>query len=189
MYSIDGGAWEWFWSLATGTISSLKELHEAFHYYSKGLYSSESMLHNCCEEFKIYIQNEEVDSFGSVEKEVYEEFEKNVVSNHIQEDTILSFLHITQNEEYVEHDIPPFEINGSMFFLFDSCDNPIVLATRFTPFDFFSIHGLPNDVLAIMNGETSSLDSKKMRKIILHNTLSSFMKVWISCIYIMRLFV
>ena len=71
VYSLDGGVREWFQSLPAGTISSLKELHEAFHYYCKGLYSHDSLLHNCYEEFKIYIQNDEVDSSGSVEKGAY----------------------------------------------------------------------------------------------------------------------
>ena len=83
MYSLDGGADEWFQSLPSSTISSLKELHEAYNYYCKGRYSSESLLHNFREKFKIYIQNDEVDSSSSVEKDIYEEFEKNVVLDNI----------------------------------------------------------------------------------------------------------
>lgn len=46
MYSLDGDAHEWFWSLLVGTISSLKEFHETFHYYFKGLYLSVLLIDN-----------------------------------------------------------------------------------------------------------------------------------------------
>lgn len=124
MYSLDGSVHEWFRSLPTSTISSLKELHESFHYYCEGIYSSELLLHNYYEEFEIY-----TNSSGSIEKEAYEEYEKNVDSDQIPEDAILSSLHVTQNEGYVEHNVPPFEIDEGMFFPFDSCDSPTFFNT------------------------------------------------------------
>ena len=80
VYSLDGDVHEWFRSLLDGTISSLKEFRETFQYYCKGLYSSEFLIENYCEEFKFYIQHNKVDSSSSVEEEFYEEFVKDVNS-------------------------------------------------------------------------------------------------------------
>ena len=89
MYSLDADAREWFRSLAIGTIYSLKELHEAFHYYSQGLYSSELLLENFCEEFKFCIHNDKVDSSSTIEEEAYAEFEKDIDLDQVREDTVL----------------------------------------------------------------------------------------------------
>ena len=111
VYSLDGDVHEWFQSLPVGTISSLKEFHETFHYYCKGIYSFELIIEDYCEEFKFYIQHDKVDSSSSVEEEFYEEFVKDVNLDQIQEKAILSSLPITQNEEFVEHDVPPLQLH------------------------------------------------------------------------------
>lgn len=89
MFSLDGDARKWFRSLPAGTISSLKEFHEIFHNYCKGLYSYGLLLDNCCEEFELYVQNDKLDSSSSVMEKIYEEFEKGMDLDQIHTYPIL----------------------------------------------------------------------------------------------------
>jgi hypothetical protein len=56
IYSLNGDARKWYWSLAIASISSLKEFHAAFNKYCKRYYSSDTILEECCERFKSDIQ-------------------------------------------------------------------------------------------------------------------------------------
>ena len=49
VFSLYGDACKWFRSLPAGTIYYLKEFHEMFHHYCKGIYSFELFLGKCCE--------------------------------------------------------------------------------------------------------------------------------------------
>lgn len=42
---------------------------------------------------------------------------------------VLSTLHVSHNEGYVENNGPPFEIDEGIFLPFDSCDIPSFLNT------------------------------------------------------------
>ena len=115
VFSLDGDARKWFWSLPAGTISYLREFHEIFHHYCKGLYSSELLLDNYCEEFECYVQNDKVDSSSSVMEKFYEEFEKGMDLDQIHKDP---FLPSTRDEESNEHDVLP--LDPDIFFPFCS---------------------------------------------------------------------
>jgi hypothetical protein len=49
MYSLDGDARKWYFSLPPSNISSLKDFHRVFNEHCKRFYPSESICHNCCE--------------------------------------------------------------------------------------------------------------------------------------------
>jgi hypothetical protein len=49
MYSLDGDARKWYFSLPSSSISSLKDFHRVFNEHCKSFYPSESICHNCCE--------------------------------------------------------------------------------------------------------------------------------------------
>jgi len=48
MFNLGGNTRLWYKSLLPSSISSLKEFHEAFHEYSKRMYSSEFLFEGCC---------------------------------------------------------------------------------------------------------------------------------------------
>jgi hypothetical protein len=56
IYSLDGHARKWYRLLLTSNISSLEEFHAALNKYCKQYYSTETLLKDCCEIFKSYIQ-------------------------------------------------------------------------------------------------------------------------------------
>jgi hypothetical protein len=47
IYSLDGDAQKWFWSLPASSISSLKEFHATFNKYCKRYYSTDTLLKDC----------------------------------------------------------------------------------------------------------------------------------------------
>jgi hypothetical protein len=49
MYSLDGDARKWYFSLPPSNISSLKDFHRVFNEHCKKIYPSESICHNYCE--------------------------------------------------------------------------------------------------------------------------------------------
>ena len=49
MYSLDGDARKWYFSLPPSIISSLKDFHRVFNECCKRFYPFESIFHNCCE--------------------------------------------------------------------------------------------------------------------------------------------
>jgi hypothetical protein len=49
IYSLDGDARKWYFSLPPSSISSLKDFHRVFNEHCKRFYPSESICHNCCE--------------------------------------------------------------------------------------------------------------------------------------------
>lgn len=55
MYSLDGDAREWYFSLPPSSISSLKDFHTVFYQHYKRYFSWELLLQQCCEKFKSYI--------------------------------------------------------------------------------------------------------------------------------------
>jgi hypothetical protein len=52
MLSLARDAREWYFSLLSTNISSLKQFHVAFNRHCQKFYSSEFIFHNCCEEYK-----------------------------------------------------------------------------------------------------------------------------------------
>jgi hypothetical protein len=80
MFSLAGDAREWYHSLPPARISSLEQFHVAFNKHYQKYYSFEFICHNCCEEYKDYIQDmvvsnesgedegceEEKDAFGEL---------------------------------------------------------------------------------------------------------------------------
>jgi hypothetical protein len=57
MYSLDGDAHKWYYSLPPSNISSLKEFHRVFNEHYKRFYPSESICHNCCEGYVEYFED------------------------------------------------------------------------------------------------------------------------------------
>jgi hypothetical protein len=56
MYSLEGDARQWYRSLPSSSISSLREFHAVFIKHCKRYYSFDTFLENCCEQFESYIQ-------------------------------------------------------------------------------------------------------------------------------------
>ena len=60
MYSLDGDAHEWYFSLPPSSISSLKNFHRVFHEHCKRYFSYEFLFENCCEEYELHDENEDI---------------------------------------------------------------------------------------------------------------------------------
>jgi hypothetical protein len=77
MFSLARDAREWYHSLPPASISSLGEFHAAFNRHCQKFYSSKLICHNCCEEYKDYVQGMVVSNESceneSHEDEIYED--------------------------------------------------------------------------------------------------------------------
>ena len=60
MYSLDGDAREWYFSLPPSNISSLKDFHTVFHELFKRYFSYEFLFENCCEEYELHDEIEDI---------------------------------------------------------------------------------------------------------------------------------
>ena len=58
MYSLDGDACEWYFSLPPSSISSLKDFHAVFHNHYKRYFSAEFLFQYCCEEYELHDEDE-----------------------------------------------------------------------------------------------------------------------------------
>jgi hypothetical protein len=56
-FSLEGNAREWYRSLSSSIIYSLKDFHRVFHHQCERYFSREIILEGCCEEFHSHIQN------------------------------------------------------------------------------------------------------------------------------------
>ena len=61
MYSLDGDAHEWYFSLTPSSISYLKDFHTVFHKHCKRYFSVEFLFENCCEEYELHNETEDID--------------------------------------------------------------------------------------------------------------------------------
>ena len=52
MYSLDGDACEWYFSLPPYSISSSKDFRTVFHEHCKRYFSHELLLEDCCEKYR-----------------------------------------------------------------------------------------------------------------------------------------
>ena len=60
MYSLDGDACESHFSLPPSIISSLKDFHTVFHEHCKRYFSYEFLFENCCEEYELHDEIEDI---------------------------------------------------------------------------------------------------------------------------------
>jgi hypothetical protein len=60
MHSLYGDARQWYLSLPPSSISSLKDFHQVFNEHCKMYYSDEFAFNNCCEEYELHSQVENV---------------------------------------------------------------------------------------------------------------------------------
>jgi hypothetical protein len=85
-YSLEGKAHEWCNSLPVASIASLSDFHAAFNSYCKGMYSTDFLYDECCEEFE------------------------QMYSCHSNKDKDVSCEEIVkQNEDFLEHVDSSFE--------------------------------------------------------------------------------
>jgi hypothetical protein len=111
VYSLDGDAQKWYRLLPTSNISSLKEFHATFNKYCKRYYSTDTLLKDCCERFKSYIQQTvECSSCEElcedlVEKEIKKELvlEENILDSYVQEELETE----KDNQEIIEDESVP----------------------------------------------------------------------------------
>ena len=59
--SLDGDACEWYFSLPPSSISSLKNFHIVFYKHCKRYFSAEFLFENCCEEYELHNDTEDID--------------------------------------------------------------------------------------------------------------------------------
>jgi hypothetical protein len=72
MLSLDRDSREWYRSFPLASIPSLREFHATFNRHCQQFYSSKLICHNCCEEYKDYVQGMTI-SNESCEDESYED--------------------------------------------------------------------------------------------------------------------
>ena len=78
MYSLDGDAREWYFSLPPSIISSLKDFHTVFHEHYKRYFSHELLLEDCCEKYRsAYCLSNQIQEtvFNTYEEQRKDEFE------------------------------------------------------------------------------------------------------------------
>ena len=77
MFSLVGDARQWYHSSPPANISSLGEFHAAFNRHCQNFYSFKLICHNCCEEYKHYVQGMTISNESceneSCEDEIYED--------------------------------------------------------------------------------------------------------------------
>jgi hypothetical protein len=56
MFSLKDDARDWYFSLPTASIATLREFHVAFNLHYKRYYSSDFLFHDCCEEYEKSVQ-------------------------------------------------------------------------------------------------------------------------------------
>ena len=61
MYSLDGDAREWYFSLPPSIISSFKDFHTVFHKHYKRYFSAEFFFENFCEEYELHDETKDID--------------------------------------------------------------------------------------------------------------------------------
>ena len=77
MYSLYGDARQWYFSLPPSSISSLKEFHRAFTEHCKRYFSDELVFGNCCNEYELHHNTEDVNRDGSLPHNMQQPF-KNI---------------------------------------------------------------------------------------------------------------
>ena len=80
MYSLDGDAREWYFSLPPSSISSLKDFHTVFHKHCKRYFSAEFLFDNCCEEYELHNETRDIDREEIVSHNIHQ------FSNDLQDD-------------------------------------------------------------------------------------------------------
>ena len=97
MYSLDGDACEWYFSLPPSSISSLKDFHTLFHKHYKRYFLAEFLFENCCEEYELHNETEDIDREEIVPHNLHQ------FSNDLQDD-VSSHKHELEmdNEEVVD---------------------------------------------------------------------------------------
>jgi hypothetical protein len=77
MFSLDEDSHEWFQEFHATSIPSLREFHATFNRHCQQFYSSKLIFHNCCEEYKDYVQgitvSNEICEDESCDDEIYED--------------------------------------------------------------------------------------------------------------------
>jgi hypothetical protein len=53
LFSLEGIARDWYWSLPIASINSLADFHAAFHLFCKGIFSADFLFPECCHEFNL----------------------------------------------------------------------------------------------------------------------------------------
>ena len=88
MYSLEGIARRWYWSLPISSISSIKYFHVVFYVYCKRIYSVDLLLEDCDEQFNIkksLINNDQKSFTKEIHEEVFQEKEVQETFNNFQD--------------------------------------------------------------------------------------------------------
>ena len=103
MYSLEQDAREWYFSLPTASISSLKEFHTCFQKHCKYMFSAEFSFKDCCEQADfyntIYDSKNHDDKYNQGFKTCHEE----VVVSEFIEDEEVTFSDFAVKEEFHDH--------------------------------------------------------------------------------------
>ena len=107
MYSLDGDAREWYFSLPPSSISSLKGFHTVFHDHCKRYFSHELLLEDCCDKYRsTYCLSNQVQEmvFNTYEEQREEEFEieKDDHDQQFLNHTDVSFSPCIQNQTFIK---------------------------------------------------------------------------------------
>jgi len=110
MFSLAGDAFEWYHSLPSASIPSLREFHAVFNRNCKRYYPSQLICHNCCEEC------EDSDQYMAMPNEDHEEEGYSLGELMGMVKSLSTEIERSKSEEDVE-DFPFPEV--------DDLDNPI----------------------------------------------------------------
>ena len=80
IYSLDGDAREWYFSLPPSSISSLKYFHTVFHKHCKSYFSAEFLFENCCKKYELHNETKGIDKEEIVPHNLQQ------FSNNLQDD-------------------------------------------------------------------------------------------------------
>jgi hypothetical protein len=114
MFSLEGGAHEWYHSLPPTSISSLREFHATFSRHYQRHYFSGLIDHNCCEEYEGHDQDVAM-SYESWEDEDHEE--EDALDELIE---LVEYLSTEIEELKADHDCCLFEENTEDFLVLEA---------------------------------------------------------------------
>ena len=98
MYSLDGPARQWYITLPSSSISSLKDFHDAFYLYCKRIYPAEFLFEDCCRGYALYMQDLEADFSSSEDEAGGYDMKK-------EEDLLSSSDYVLHQENFQNYDI------------------------------------------------------------------------------------
>ena len=103
MYSLEQDAQEWYFSLPTTSMSSLKEFHTCFRKHCKYVFLAEFFFKDCCEQATFYNTISDSKDHDDTYSQGLKTYHEEVVVSEFVEDEEVTFLDTAVKKEFHDH--------------------------------------------------------------------------------------